>query len=150
MKTAYKSTINQLKVYRQAHTLEEQVLAMVKELDAEEFYPTPNALWRATVATAHYIAEAHERYSYTIKIQSLQYARISAEEAIKHLEEFAHANKIDVKEMAEDFNSIVKQCWGLIKYLQGKQREHAEQNLPVTSPAYVGRGDLAEAQSDNA
>lgn len=121
-----KSSVEQLNVYVLAHKLEGTVFDLVRIMPAENFYPLGNSLWRAATATAHYIAEAHERFSYTIKIQSLQYGRIAAEEAIKHLEEFEQQFGADTKAISEDFTAVVKQCWGLIKYLQGKQREKAE------------------------
>lgn len=123
-----KSSIEQLKVYVLAHELEEKTLELVNSMPTENFYPLGNSLWRAATATAHYIAEAHERYSYTIKIQSLQYGRIAAEEVIKQLEEFEQQFGTDTKALAEEFTAVIKQCWGLIKYLQGKQREKAESN----------------------
>lgn len=121
-----KSSVEQLKVYVLAHELEEKTLELVKSMPQENFYPLGNSLWRAATATAHYIAEAHERYSYTIKIQSLQYGRIAAEEAVKQLEEFQQQFGADTKALSEDFTAVIKQCWGLIKYLQGKQREKAD------------------------
>jgi len=121
-----KSSIEQLKVYVLAHELEGKVLQMTSAMPQENFYPLGNSLWRAATATAHFIAEAHERYSYTIKIQSLQYGRIAAEEAIKELEEYQQQFGADTKALSEEFLAVVKQCWGLIKYLQGKQREKAD------------------------
>lgn len=121
-----KSSIEQLKVYVLAHELESKIFDLVATMPAENFYPLGNSLWRAATATAHYIAEAHERYSYTIKIQSLQYGRIAAEETIKQLEEFEQQFGDDTKGLTEEFTAVIKQCWGLIKYLQGKQREKAE------------------------
>lgn len=121
-----KSSIEQLKVYVLAHELEGKIFDLVTTMPQENFYPLGNSLWRAATATAHYIAEAHERYSYTIKIQSLQYGRIAAEETIKQLEEFEKQFGTDIKALSEEFTAVIKQCWGLIKYLQGKQREKAE------------------------
>lgn len=121
-----KSSVEQLKVYVLAHELEGKVFDLVRIMPAENFYPLGNSLWRAATATAHFIAEAHERYSYTIKIQSLQYGRIAAEEAVKELEEFKEQFGSDTKALSEEFTTVIKQCWGLIKYLQGKQREKAE------------------------
>lgn len=120
------SSIEQLKVYVLAHELEGKVFRLLATMPAENFYPLGNSLWRSATATAHYIAEAHERYSYTIKIQSLQYGRIAAEETIKQLEEFHQQFGTDTKALDEEFTAVIKQCWGLIKYLQGKQREKAE------------------------
>lgn len=121
-----KSSVEQLKVYVLAHELEGKVFDLVRMMPAENFYPLGNSLWRAATATAHYIAEAHERFSYTIKIQSLQYGRIAAEETIGQLEEFEKQFGADTKALSEDFTAVIKQCWGLIKYLQGKQREKAD------------------------
>jgi len=121
-----KSSVEQLKVYTLAHALEGKVFSLISEMPEENFYPLGNSLWRATTASAHYINEAHERFSYTIKIQSLQYARIAAEEANAHLEEFEKQFGAKTENLREEFTAVVKQCWGLIKYLQGKQREKAE------------------------
>lgn len=121
-----KSSVEQLKVYTLAHELEGKVFSLISEMPQENFYPLGNSLWRAAVATAHYIGEAHERFSYTIKIQSLQYARIAAEETISHLEEFDKQFGTKAEALSEEFTAVIKQCWGLIKYLQGKQREKAE------------------------
>lgn len=121
-----KSSVEQLNVYVLAHELEGKVFDLIRMMPAENFYPLGNSLWRATTATAHYIAEAHERFSYTIKIQSLQYGRIAAEEAIKQLEEFTQQFGADTQALSEEFTGVVKQCWGLIKYLQGKQREKSQ------------------------
>ena len=136
-----KSSIEQLKVYVLAHELEGKVFDLVRMMPAENFYPLGNSLWRAATATAHYIAEAHERYSYTIKIQSLQYGRISAEEAIKQLDEFEQQFGSETKALSEEFTAVIKQCWGLIKYLQGKQREKAD------SHAIKAADELVEARA---
>ena len=132
-----KSSIEQLKVYVLAHELEQQVLSLVKSMPPENFYPLGNSLWRAATATAHYIAEAHERYSYTIKIQSLQYGRIAAEETVKQLDEFEQQFGADTTALSQDFTAVIKQCWGLIKYLQGKQREKAEHHNAKTADELV-------------
>ena len=121
-----KSSVEQLKVYVLAHELEGKIYSLLSQMPEENFYPLGNAVWRAATATAHYIGEAHERYSYTIKIQSLQYARIAAEEAIAQLSEFEKQFGSKTGPLQEEFTAVVKQCWGLIKYLQGKQREKAE------------------------
>ncbi len=123
-----KSSIEQLNVYVLAHELEGKVFDLIRMMPAENFYPLGNSLWRAATATAHYVAEAHERFSYSIKIQSLQYARISAEETVKQLEEFEKQFGTATQPLVEDFTAVIKQCWGLIKYLQGKQREKAEKD----------------------
>jgi four helix bundle protein len=136
-----KSSIEQLNVYVLAHGLESKVFDLVHSMPTENFYPLGNSLWRSATATAHYIAEAHERFSYTIKIQSLQYGRIAAEETIKHLEEFEQQFGADTKVLNEEFTAVIKQCWGLIKYLQGKQREKAE------SHAIKAADELVEARS---
>ena len=121
-----KSSVEQLKVYVLAHELEEKVAKLLAQMPEENFYPLGNMVWRATTAAAHYINEAHERYSYTIKIQSLQYARIAAEETITQLAEFEKQFGSKTAELQKEFTAVIKQCWGLIKYLQGKQREKAE------------------------
>jgi four helix bundle protein len=132
-----KSSVEQLKVYVLAHQLEGKIFDLVRMMPAENFYPLGNSLWRSATATAHYIAEAHERFSYTIKIQSLQYGRIAAEETIKQLEEFEQQFGAETKPLVDEFTAVIKQCWGLIKYLQGKQREKAESYNAKTADELV-------------
>jgi four helix bundle protein len=115
------STIKDLRVYQQARELEDKMPAVIKQLTADQLYPLGNSLWRSCVAVGHYITEAHKFYSYRVKLESLHAARTAAEDAIKYLERAKEAGITGTEQLVEDYTGIIKQCWGLIKYLKNKQ-----------------------------
>ncbi len=115
------STIKDLRIYQQARELEDRVPAVLKQLPQDQFYPLGNSLWRSCVAVAHYIAESHKYYSYQVKLQSLHAARTAAEDTIKYLQQLEAGGFGDTKQLVEDYTGIIKQSWGLIKYLKNRQ-----------------------------
>ncbi len=117
------SSIEQLRIYTSAQALEDQVYELVKAAPAEQYYPLGNNLRRASAAVSHYINEAHTRYSYHIKIESLHSARTEAEKAQRFLEDFGAAGLGQIKEAYEGYTAVIKQVWGLIKYFKTKQAE---------------------------
>lgn len=120
-------SIEKLRIYQSALKLEDQVYELVKALPEGDFYQLGNDLRRSSAAVSHHIAEAHKRYSYTLKLDSLQQARIEAEITQKHLEAARENGATD--EMISDYTAVIKQCWGLIKYFKKlrdeRQREAA-------------------------
>ena len=80
-------------------------------------------LRRAATAVAHYIYQAHHYYSYEMKIEALHQARTEAEKAQRQLEVLGSDAK--VKKLIEDYTTVVKQSWGLIKYFKARQIERA-------------------------
>ena len=52
-------SIQQLRIYQSARTLEDQVYELVKRFPSEEFYGAGNDLRRSSAAVSHYISEAH-------------------------------------------------------------------------------------------
>ena len=116
-------SIAQLRIYQLAHRLEDNVYELVKGLPEEQFYPLGNDLRRASAAAAHYIAQAHRSYSYQLKLESLHAARSAAEDMGKLLERVQQEGFGDTKALAEDYTTLIKQNWGLIKYLKNRQAE---------------------------
>jgi four helix bundle protein len=116
------ASIEQLKIYQLALNLESQVFVLVQKLPQENFYPLGNNLRRASAAIAHYISEAHKRYSYAVKIESLHVARTYAEEVIKLLEQFKQQGQ-EIGLLTDEYTILIKQSWGLIKYLKKRQDE---------------------------
>lgn len=115
-------SIQNLRVYELARTLEEQVFEQIKQ-QSGDLYPLGNQLRRASSAVAHYINEAHERFSYRQKIELLHLARQSAESMEKLLDQAGL--KTPAK---EEYINVVKQLWGLIKWLNQRQaQKQAEQ-----------------------
>lgn len=62
------SSIEHLRIYQLARSLEDKLYEYAKTLPGEQFYPLGNDLRRSSAAAAHYIAETHRRYSYTVKM----------------------------------------------------------------------------------
>ena len=77
------SSIGDLRVYALARQLEDQGIALAAALPETETYGLANDLRRSTAAIAHHIYEAHRRYSYTIKLESLHTAIAESEQAKK-------------------------------------------------------------------
>ncbi len=114
-------SIEKLRIYQGALKLEDQVYELVKALPEEEHYKLGNDLRRASAAVSHFIAEAHKRYSYTLKLDNLSQARIEAEITQKLLEKAREHGATD--EMISDYTAVIKQCWGLIKYFKRLKNE---------------------------
>lgn len=113
-----KKSIADLKIYL-ARSLEDSVYELVKKLPDDQ-WEVGNDLRRASAGACHYINEAHERYSYHIKIESLHAARQQAETAIKLLGDIHERGLAKTGKLCEDYTIVIKQSWGLIKWLKAK------------------------------
>jgi four helix bundle protein len=115
------TSIQNLRVYTLARELEDKVAALLPALPPEDLYTLNNDLRRSSAGVAHYIYDAHRRYSYTIKVDCL-HASIAEAEHMKTLlatyETKGHGKTVKLQ---DDYTAIIKQCWGLLKYLRGKQ-----------------------------
>jgi len=114
-------SIQQLRIYTTARVLEDQVYEFTKSLPTELTYPLGNDLRRSSAAVSHHISEAHRRYSYTLKLESLAAARDAAEVTQKLLEE-ARVNGAN-DSLISGYTGVIKQSWGLIKYLKNRRAE---------------------------
>lgn len=121
-----RSSIADLRVYQLALSLEEKVYKLVSGLPTKQF-ELGNDLRRASAGVAHHIFDAHRHYSYAVKTESLRCAIHEAEQAIKKLADFQEGGFGKTGEMCQDFTGVIKQCWGLIKWLKQKQAERAAQ-----------------------
>lgn len=120
-------SIEQLRIYKTARQLEDQVYELVKGFPAEQYYGLGNDLRRASAAVAHHIMETHRLYSYRLKLDALANARREAEVAQKHLEQARALGATDT--MISEYTGVIKQSWGLTKWLKTKlveRREKAE------------------------
>lgn len=125
-------SIQNLRVYELARTLEEQVYDWVKSQPAEQFYPLGNGLRRQASAVAHYINEAHERFSYRQKVELLHQARQAAKVMDKLLEGSGWKTA-----PTDEYINVVKQLWGLIKWLNQRQIEKQARDQVKTSDELV-------------
>jgi four helix bundle protein len=120
-------SIEQLTIYKLARRLEDEVYELVKTFPADHFYGLGNELRRSSAAVSHHIMEAHRLYSYRLKLDELSAMRREAEATQQHLEK-AH-DLGATGELIEGYTTVIKQSWGLTKWLQAKldERRHAEQ-----------------------
>ncbi|MFJ6901774.1 four helix bundle protein [Streptomyces hokutonensis] len=114
-------SIQQLRIYREARELEDQVYELVKKFPVDEFYDLGNVLRRESAAVSHHIMEAHRLISYRYKIDALDNARREAI-SIKHSIGVAEELGVDQK-LIESYEGIAQQCLSLSEWLQGKLEE---------------------------
>ncbi|HSX02285.1 MAG TPA: four helix bundle protein [Candidatus Saccharimonadia bacterium] len=114
-------SVEQLRIYTSARGLEDRVYELVRALPADQFYGLGNDLRRSSAAVSHYIMEAHRLFSYRLKLDSLAAARREAEATQKHLEAAREFGAND--ELVDEYVGVIKQSWGLTKWLKGKLEE---------------------------
>jgi four helix bundle protein len=117
-------SIEQLRIYKSSRAAEDQVYELVKQFPVDQFYGLGNDLRRSSAAVSHHIMGAHRLFSYRLKLDELAAMRREAEITIKHLEVATTfgANK----ELAAEYTGIIKQSWGLTKWLKAKLEEKHE------------------------
>jgi four helix bundle protein len=118
------ASIEQLRVYKLARAAEDQVYELVKSFPAEDFYGSGNDLRRSSAAVAHHIMETHRLFSYRLRLDALAMARREAETTQKHLEGVRDLGATDA--LISDYTAIIKQSWGLTKWLRVKLDERQE------------------------
>ena len=114
-------SIQQLRIYATARTLEDQVYELIKAFPADQFYGLANDLHRASSAVAHHISAAHKLFSYKLKLEELAAARREAEIAQKLLLDAKQYGPTD--NLIEEYTGIIKQSWGLTKWLKSRLDE---------------------------
>ncbi len=112
--------IGNLRVYQLARELEDQVYDLIKALPQEERFLLSDNLRRSSSAVAHFIAEAHGSFAYTDKVKALYKAIDTANETSYFLQQFAAQKYGDTAKLQDGYTGVVKQTWGLIKYLKNK------------------------------
>lgn len=135
-----KYPVENLRIYQTARSAEDLVHELVKVLPQEEFYQLGNALRRSSAACAHYIAQAHDEYSFTHKIESFHNARRSAETAIGLLEGYEQKKYGKTGKLVEEYTAVIKQTWGMIKWLRARQEQRqAAQVIQATDELVAAR-----------
>ncbi len=134
------TSIEGLRIYQASRNLEDAVYELVKRLPAAEFYRLGNDLRRSSAGTSHYITEFHRRYSYSVKLEALHLVRAEADTLKKLLADHEAHGFGDTKELQNACTSIVKQSWGLIRYLKQRQTErHQEIRASATDQLVAAR-----------
>jgi four helix bundle protein len=117
-------SIEQLRIYKSARALEDQVYELVKQFPAEHFYDLGNDLRRSSAAVSHYLMSTHRLFSYRLKLDELAAMRREAEATQKHLENARDFGATD--ELISEYTGIIKQSWGLTKWLKTRLQERQE------------------------
>lgn len=117
-------SVEQLRIYKSARVLEDQIYELVKQFPADQFYGTGNDLRRSSAAVSHYIMEAHRFFSYRLKLDALANMRREAETAQRLLESAKELGA--TQEMLAEYTNVIKQSWGLTKWLKTKLIERNE------------------------
>jgi four helix bundle protein len=117
-------SIEQLRIYKTARELEDQVYELVKAFPADRFYGLGNDLRRSSAAVAHHIMESHRLFSYRLKLDALAAARREAEITQRHLDAARELGA--TPELVEGYVAVLKQSWGLTKWLKTKLTERQE------------------------
>ncbi len=120
-------SIEQLRIYKSARSAEDQVYELVKQFPAEQYYGLGNDLRRSSAAVSHHIMGAHRLFSYRLKLDELAAMRREAEATQRYLEDSRDFGATD--ELISEYTGVIKQSWGLSKWLKAKlveKREKAE------------------------
>ena len=120
-------SIEQLRIYKTARSVEDQVYELVKQFPPDQFYGLGNDLRRSSAAVSHHITSAHRLFSYRLKLDELAAMRREAEITQKFLENARAYGATD--DLISDYTAIIKQSWGLSKWLKARldeKREKAE------------------------
>jgi four helix bundle protein len=117
-------SIEQLRIYKSSRAIEDQIYELVKKFPADQFYGLGNDLRRSSAAVSHHIMSAHRLFSYRLKLDELAAMRREAEVTQKHLEAARELGATD--EMITEYTAIIKQSWGLSKWLKAKLDEKQE------------------------
>lgn len=118
-------SIEQLRIYKSARALEDQVYELVKKLPTDQFYGLGNDLRRSSAAVSHHIMSAHRLYSYRLKLDELAAMRREAEATQVHLET-ARELADNTDDLISEYTGVIKQSWGLTKWLKAKLEEKQE------------------------
>lgn len=119
----YTKSIESLRIYQASRNLEDAVYELVKALPKKEFYGLGNDLRRSSAAVSHYITECHRRYSYNLKLEALHLTRLEADTLQQLLADHSDRGYGDTSTLQDACTGVVKQSWGLIKYMKQRQAE---------------------------
>jgi four helix bundle protein len=119
-------SIQQLRIYMNARELEDRVYELVKGLPEASRFPLGNDLRRASSAASHHINEAHQQRSYGLKLESLHEARNAVQRTQLLL---ADLPEIEAAAISCDYIGVIKQTWGLIKYVKQRRNERLGRNM---------------------
>ena len=118
-------SIENLRIYQTARKLEDQVYELVKTFPADQYYGLGNSLRRSSAGVSHHIMGTHRLFSYRLKLDELAAMRREAELTQKLLEDARQFGAGD--ELISEYTGVIKQSWGLTKWLKNKLEEKRQQ-----------------------
>lgn len=116
-----KHKITDLRVYQNARQLEDKIHALINVLPESEYWELGDRLRRNSAATAHWITLAHNDYSLSHKIEYFHESRRSAEQTCASLAQYEENGYGKTQQLQDEYCAIIKQNWGMIKWLRAKQ-----------------------------
>jgi four helix bundle protein len=129
--------IENLRIYKQARTVEDEIYELVKTFPADQFYGLGNDLRRSSAAVSHHIMEAHRLFSYRLKIDALTAMRREVEGSIKHLAAASDQGLATTTELIDQYTSLIKQSWALTRWLKNKLEERQRTTAETASREIV-------------
>jgi four helix bundle protein len=135
--TTLNHSIADLRIYQVALELEEATYSLAKKLNSPTEFNLANSLRRSSAGVAHYIHDSYNCFSYELKIDALRDAIRQAETAIKQLETYDNQKQGKTAKLREDYQSLVLQTWGLIKYLRKRQEEKQARSAAAATDQLV-------------
>lgn len=125
-------SIEQPTIYKLARQLEDEVYELVKTFPADQFYDLGNDLRRSSAAVSHHVMDCHRLYSYRLKLDELNAMRREAEATQANLDRAREFGATD--ELIGEYTSLIKQSWGLTKWLQAKLDERRSDEEVTPKP----------------
>ncbi len=134
------SSIKHLRVYQTSLQLEDIIHELVKKLPENEVYFLGNELRRSSTAISHHLYAFYRHHNYRLRLQALHLARKEAEGLQKLLLTYQKAGYGPISHIDGFCVSVIKQCWGLIKYYkQQESTQHARASIRASDELVAAR-----------
>ncbi|TAK88980.1 four helix bundle protein [Patescibacteria group bacterium] len=123
MKQQLTTSRHKLRVYQLSRQLEDDIHELIKQLPASEFYGLGDELRRGSATVAHYISEADQRYSYSLKVETLNLARTAIRQVRELLSQYQKESFGSTAEIRKQYQALSQQLWALIAHYRRRQQE---------------------------
>lgn len=123
MKQTAATSRHKLRVYQLSRELEDDIYELVRQLPTSEFYGLGDELRRTSAAIAHHISESDQRYSYSLKIETLNLARGGIRRMRDLLDQYQQSSYGKTTEPKRRYQALNAQIGALIYYYRRQQKE---------------------------
>lgn len=137
MKQQQTTSRQKLRVYQVSRELEDSTYKLVQQLPTSEFYGLGDELRRSSAAIAHHISEADQRYSYGLKIETLNLARNTIRQVRELLDQYQQQSFGSTTDLRRQYQGLSQQLWALISYYRRKQQERQSRTRINAADALV-------------